>query len=53
MVNADNLVIGPGSQPSSIWREPDRMYRARVVAHMTQLLGLRVILVSCLEDGVD
>ena len=53
MVDADELVVGAGGQISAIWRESDRVNRAQMMAHVTQLprlplVGARI----CTVDGL-
>lgn len=52
MINADNLVVCPRRQPSSVRTESHSMDGATVIAHVAQLLGLIVTRVRRVLDRV-
>lgn len=52
-VYADDLVVRARSEVLIVSREPDRVYRARMRAYGRELLGLGVIGVVRVEDGLD
>lgn len=53
MVDADDLVVGTGSEVAAVGRESNGVDSSEMVAHMAELPGFRVVSVMGVEDGLD
>ena len=53
MVDADDLVVGARSEIAAIGRESDGVDGSKMVAHVAELPGFRVVSVMGVEYGFD